>query len=587
MTESQTPHTAPTTKAQRWKGFGAMLLFGVAQFLASPGIGIWQLSVAAMLPLAWLIGQVVLPGPRAYLKLWLGAWIGWIFMLHYLRGAHIGAAIGWPILAAYCAVYPVLFVGVTRVAVHRWKIAPWIAAPILWMGLEWIRSTLFTGFAMGLLGHSVFRVPLLLQISDLGSGYLVSGLLVLWGFLIDAIIGSVIERKSTPRFAWIAPLLVFVLSMTATLGYGVVRMSAASSDRVLDIAIVQGSVDAKFATTPEEANDYFDAIQSQYRLGTLLVRERAPQTRLILWPESKFLSADRYASDPTTLEPRFARSLEDSQIDLEAYVLHVQGVWAIDELRAFDPNANDGVRSMRERFRAFVESRPAQTIPMLTGGISIDMTTGNVYNAAFLIDSNREVIARYHKNHLVLFGETIPFGEWFPQLYALAPFDSSLRAGTRAEAIEVDDFVLMPSVCFESTVPHLLRRQLAQLVDEGKAVDALVNITDDSWFHGASGLDQHLACNVFRAVELRRPMIVAANGGLSVVVDGKGVITAEAPRSTEAQVIAQVRAETMSSWYATWLGDWPMVVCSIGVFLCLIAGYRMKSSTNPPDSDHA
>lgn len=578
MTDSRTPSVAPSTRTQRWQGFGAMLVFGVAQFLSSPGIGLWPFSLLAMLPLAWLTSRPALPGPRAYLKLWLAAWIGWILMLHYLRGAHIGAAIGWPILAAYCAVYPVLFVGVTRVAVHHWRIAPWIAAPILWMGLEWIRSTLFSGFAMGLLGHSVFRVPLLLQISDLAAGYLVSGVLVLWGFLVASITGLGETPANSSRRAWLWPSVVLLASMGATLGYGVMRLSEEATDQSLNIAVVQGNVDAKFATSAEEAIEYVDAIQEQYRVGTLLVRERAPQTELILWPESKFLSEDLYASDPSSLSPKSKTALEDGMIQLEAFTLSAQGVWALDELRAFDPNADDGVRSMRERFRAFVESRPAQTVPMLTGGISIDLTSGNVYNSAFLVDANREVSARYHKNHLVLFGETIPFGEWFPQLYALAPFDSSLRAGTQGEAITVNDFSLMPSVCFESTVPHLLRRQLNQLLEQGKTVDALVNVTDDSWFHGASGLDQHLACNVFRAVELRRPMIVAANGGLSVVIDGKGVITTEAPRSTEAQVVAEVRAESMSSLYLTVVGEWPMIGAAIFVFVCLIAGFRIKRS---------
>ena len=93
-----------------------MVLASVSLYLASPGIDLWPFALVAMLPLAWLVGLERLPGPRAYLKLWLASWLGYVLLLNYLKGAHIGAAIGWPILAAYLAIYPVLFVGATRVA---------------------------------------------------------------------------------------------------------------------------------------------------------------------------------------------------------------------------------------------------------------------------------------------------------------------------------------------------------------------------------------------------------------------------------------------------------------------------------------
>ncbi len=51
--------------------------------------------------------------------------------------------------------------------------------------------------------------------------------------------------------------------------------------------------------------------------------------------------------------------------------------------------------------------------------------------------------------------------------------------------------------------------------------DVLVNLTNDGWFWGSSILDLQLDCAVLRAVELRRPFLVAANTGFSAWIDGK------------------------------------------------------------------
>ena len=48
----------------------------------------------------------------------------------------------------------------------------------------------------------------------------------------------------------------------------------------------------------------------------------------------------------------------------------------------------------------------------------------------------------------------------------------------------------------------------------------LINLTNDGWFWGSSILDLQLDCAVLRAVELRRPFLVAANTGFSAWIDG-------------------------------------------------------------------
>ena len=106
-----------------------------------------------------------------------------------------------------------------------------------------------------------------------------------------------------------------------------------------------------------------------------------------------------------------------------------------------------------------------------------------------------------------------------------------------------------PSICFESTVQHLIRRQVTTLARSGARPDLLVNVTNDGWFWGSSILDLHLTCNVFRAVELRLPLVVAANTGFSAHIDRNGHIVQQGPRRAEQVILARVRLDGRVSWY--------------------------------------
>ncbi len=76
-----------------------------------------------------------------------------------------------------------------------------------------------------------------------------------------------------------------------------------------------------------------------------------------------------------------------------------------------------------------------------------------------------------------------------------------------------------PLICFEDTVGDLVRR----FVTNGANV--LVNITNDGWFLHSSGSKQHLANAIFRCVENRRPMVRAANTGVTCFVNEFGHVT--------------------------------------------------------------
>jgi apolipoprotein N-acyltransferase len=150
------------------------------------------------------------------------------------------------------------------------------------------------------------------------------------------------------------------------------------------------------------------------------------------------------------------------------------------------------------------------------------------FNSAVFVTPETGLEGRYDKKHLVPFGEYLPLRDYVPFLQYFTPYrgDVGLNPGTRPETFSFRGWRFSPVICFEDTVPQVVRSAVAagSQNDTGEPVDVLVNLTNDGWFHGSSELDQHLITAAFRAVECRTPMIRAVNTGISAIIDGDGAI---------------------------------------------------------------
>ena len=169
--------------------------------------------------------------------------------------------------------------------------------------------------------------------------------------------------------------------------------------------------------------------------------------------------------------------------------------------------------------------------------------SGGVYNTALLADPEGRVVSRYYKTHPVMFGEYIPFADWLPWLYQITPMSGGLAIGDGPKVFDVGGLALTPSICFESVVPHLIRSQVVELRRRGTPADVLVNVTNDGWFWGTSILDLHFRCAIFRAIENRKPTIIAANTGFSGWIDAQraGAGAGPAARSASADCRGRTR----------------------------------------------
>jgi apolipoprotein N-acyltransferase len=147
-----------------------------------------------------------------------------------------------------------------------------------------------------------------------------------------------------------------------------------------------------------------------------------------------------------------------------------------------------------------------------------DLLRGEIYNSVALISPTGEILDIYSMVNPVPFGEYIP-GRRLLTKIGLGSFAASFLPQdlARGEGLIPIKGIGTP-ICFESTLAAITRGFAAN------GATLLATVTNDAWFVGSSELKAHFACAVFRAVENRRFLIQAANGGVSGIVSPRGQI---------------------------------------------------------------
>jgi apolipoprotein N-acyltransferase len=182
------------------------------------------------------------------------------------------------------------------------------------------------------------------------------------------------------------------------------------------------------------------------------------------------------------------------------------------------------------------------------------------YNCGLFLDAQGRPTACYSKLHPVMFGEYVPLADRFPFLYRLTPLPAGLTAGTKLVAVEIAGRRVAVNICYETALPGAVRSLVNGLRDRGERPDLLVNLTNDGWFWGSSELDMHLVAAIFRAVEVRTPIAIAANTGFSAAIDGCGRLLDRGPRRATATLHARLHPDgRRSPWLVT--GTLPTAAC--------------------------
>jgi len=152
-------------------------------------------------------------------------------------------------------------------------------------------------------------------------------------------------------------------------------------------------------------------------------------------------------------------------------------------------------------------------------------------NSVFVFTPDGKMSAPYSKQHLVPFGEYLPYRRFFefalPALAASDAFGTDLSSGQNTAPIDTPVGKAGILICYESVFGELCRKEIKN------GAEILFISTNDSTFGSSQALRHHLAQAQMRAVENNVPVLRAANTGISALIapDGRLVQTLGADKT--------------------------------------------------------
>ena len=450
------------------KLLGLSFLAGLVGALGFAPVGLWPFTVLAFAGLMTLIARA----PTLRSALARGWWFGvgqfvlglnWIATAFTFQAA-MPAWLGWVavvLLSLYLAVYPAAAAGLA----WRWgRDKPAVLTLVFaaaWIVTEWLRASLFTGFAWNPVGVALIDTPLASAATAIGT-YGLSGLMV----LLAGAASLLLLRR------WLeGGLLLGALAIRAAWSMAGPAALPVGSDGAA-LRIVQPNI--------SQADKWRPGFHEEglRRLGRLS-RTRTPGPRLLIWPEAA-------VTEPLQDERR-------------------------------QPLAQRGVALTRLEVRSLL--RPDDLL--LAGGITIQSEDGRrasgATNSVFAIDGRGRILARYDKAHLVPYGEYLPMRPLLSAigLSRLAPGNLDFEAGPGAQTLRLP---LAGRVGFQLCYEIIFS---GEVVQDGNRPSFLFNPSNDAWF-GAWGPPQHLAQARLRALEEGLPVLRATPTGISAVIDADG-----------------------------------------------------------------
>jgi apolipoprotein N-acyltransferase len=170
------------------------------------------------------------------------------------------------------------------------------------------------------------------------------------------------------------------------------------------------------------------------------------------------------------------------------------------------------------------------------------------YNSILLFKPNNINIESYGKMKLVPFGERVPFVDAFPFLGKIIKWgvgisgwnvgkDTTifqLTVKNETSKTKINTIKIGGLVCYESIYPIYV----SEFVKRG--ADFLAVVTNDSWYGNLSGPYQHKDFAALRAVENRRTVVRAANGGISCVINPLGKTEVQTEMFTKSYIVADI-----------------------------------------------
>jgi len=352
-----------------------------------------------------------------------------------------------------------------------------LCTPFAIAGFEWLHGQTDASYPWLTTGYSLIHTPFA-QVADTVGVY---GLSLLIGVVNALIVLIILLRRSNQQVK--IPVAVLLAGLVVWLAVGLAKQWSWSSQGAagtLGVVVVQPNEDPwdKWGDTRGQVGVHRALVDSS--------RMTFGQADLYVWSET--------AIPYTIRDPRFLPEWNDlknwvdsSRVSLLTGYADIM-VYGAGEA---PPSARQSKADPEVRF--------------------------DIFNAAMMINPSQPSIGVHRKTMLTPFAERLPFADQLTFAMSWIEWGVGISAwgkGRTREPLVVargsDTLAKVGTIiCIESIYPEVAR----DLVNNG--ADVLCVITNDAWYNGTWGPEQHFDIARMRAIEQRRPVLRCANSGVS------------------------------------------------------------------------
>ncbi|SUU37746.1 apolipoprotein N-acyltransferase [Actinobacillus seminis] len=488
----------------------ALLSGGLGVFAFSP-FDLWGVAYLSLLGLIWVVKTPQKKNALCGAFLWglsfFSIGVSWLNVsINQFGGAPLAVSY---LLVVLLAAYLALYPLLFAYLVRRFEVRSLALFPAIWTITEFLRGRVFTGFPWLQFGYTQIDTPF----AGLGAIFGVEGLtfFVMWtSAVIFSLIAAIREKK---MLIVAANVLTWIIIGGLSVYAGKLNFIQEQPERTLTITLAQGNIEQHLKWDPDYVYQTLDIYQH-------LIMQHLGKSDLIILPEAALPTLENH------IQP-YLQSLHQAAAQSQTEVL-IGTVYQ-------DPNSGKVLNSV------------------------IDL--GNPAMPYQLDTTNR-----YNKHHLVPFGEYVPLESLLRPLGSVFNLPmSAFQSGAAVQPPLLAKFRhFTTAICYEIIFGNRLRQNLTD------QTDFILTLSNDAWFGRSIGPWQHLQMARMRALELGKPVIRSTNTGISVFIDAKGKIIAQAPQFETTTLTQTVSPTTGKTPYAA-LGAKPLYF--LVAFLILLRGF--------------
>ncbi len=376
---------------------------------------------------------------------------------------------------------------------------------------EWLRGNILTGFPWNLYGYTWAGFLPIAQIASLSDVYLLTALTICWASATGFLF---VYKADAKRKTAVAACIVLTFISGCFYGFKRLQTPPAFRDDI-SLVLVQPDISQAEKWTadllPQHFNTHLDLTETEG-----LTAPKTVKTTYVIWPETAIPL-------PFTEHPD-AKSM-------------------IAQTLQYYPE------------KAF----------LLSGAVTRSLEGSGYHNSLVAYDRNGDIVRTFNKFHLVPFGEYMPL-ENILHLSPVVGF-SGFKSGPGPQTLSLEDgFAFSPLVCYEIIFPG------GVVAKEGPSPDAMINVTNDSWYGISAGPYQHFAQARFRAIEEGIPVIRVANSGFSGVIDPFGRVSAKTSLYEKKTLRTPLPVSAVKKKFPSYLSIGIVLLTLIISYCCGMAG---------------